>query len=811
MQNTVRAILSSGASLAIMLTVASGAVAQTAAGATDQPSPMPPSTATPQEKAVAETGTSSGVGDIVVTARRVNENAQRVPVALTAVGSKQLTEAGITSIGQIQKVAPAIEFQQGPSNTTGYIVGIRGQTATETVLTQDPSVGIYLDGVYIPRTAGLRGALVDIDRVEILRGPQGTLYGRNTTGGAVSTYTADPVDKLGGYVRARLGDYDERDIEGVINLPLDAINGAIRLVGERGSNDGYGHNAVGRRLGSEDRTYGRVKLKAEPVEGLNISLVADYSKLNTGGELAKLGGLLDGSNPAANGVTGGSATLEAALELGLNPFTATGINQAVINQTLATIAAQQNVGKYNSSDTERDLHDNGIASGAAATISYELNDAITLKSITGYRFSKADRVPPLSAGLSFAFLTAHEIQTDRYFSEEAQIIGTMGRLNWVVGGYYGREHGTENAFGDLALPLLNPVAVNQEDYVTNKNLSGYGQAGYKLTDKLTITGGVRYSSETRILTSFNRQYGITDVTGSFTNPTTVSCQTNGATYSGDPFASRPEACLAHFNDTFNTVSWLGSLDYRLTSDVLVYAKASRGFVSGGQNLRGTLAIPSSQAPFAPEKATQYEIGEKADLFDRHLRLNLAGYFTNYQNIQRIVNLPPGTVQAVINAASAHIYGFEAEAILRPTRQLTLNGSLSYTHAQYRQFIDPVLGDRSDEPFSFPRWTYTIAANYYVDTGLGRVTANANWHYISAVDLYPSVINDDQVTQKGYGLLDARLTLHVDRWNSDIALYVQNLTNKYYKVGANGLDNFVGYNSVSYGQPRTFGAELTFNF
>ena len=738
--------------------------------------------------------------DIVVQARRIAEPAQDVPVSLTAVTGQTLKDLTVKNLDDIQKVVPNIRFQQAAQNPSGYSISIRGQSPGDSVLTQDSPVGIYLDGVFIPRTTGLKSALNDIAQIEVLRGPQGTLYGRNTTGGAVSIYTVNPSTDLEGYVRARVGTYGERDLLAVVNLPVAALDGGIRIVGSKGSSNGYGQNAAGTRLGSEDRESARAKLLFHPASGLEIMLSADYSNNRNGGDIGQIGGLIP-ADRSPTGAAGGVAILQAALELGLNPFNPDRTyNTGVLNGVAATVLQQANgVGRYSNSD-DQPKYDRSKTYGFNATIAYDLSPDMSLKSITGYRHLNR-YTPATFGGTQFTFLEQDLTQRDKYFSEEIQFIGKRDRFNWVIGAYYGRERGLEASYGVKAVPLLNPSVTTNEGFVTNDNLSGYAQASFEVTEALTLTGGIRYSSEGRELITYSRsRVPSTGVT---------TCTTTGARSTESDAIARG-LCELKLDGRFKSTSFLASVDYKVAPNLLTYAKVSRGFVSGGQNLRGNFSVPASLLPFKPEQATQYELGEKADLFDRRLRLNSAIYYTDYVDLQRVSLLPPGVIQAVTNAASARIWGAEVEASLRPSAHFSLNASAGYTDTKYRSFTD-FSGDHSDQKFTFPKWTANLGAAYDMPTGFGSIRPTVNWRWQSAVVLSPAAVIPAFVTQPAFSLVDARVAVAVDAWRAEIAIHGQNLLNKRYIVATGGLDGLLGFDPIALGPPRTGGVEFTLKF
>lgn len=735
--------------------------------------------------ALAQTAPVAADGEIIVTARKVAENVQDVPISMTAIGGAALERRSVQSIADIQQQVPNLFLQEAASEPQALTLSIRGQRQNDILLTVDPSVGIYVDGLYYPRTLGLRNALVDVQRVEVLRGPQGTLYGRNTTGGAMSIYSNDPTDVAGGSIEATLGNYRAWELVGIANLPL-ADNLALRLVAQHREHDGYGKNAVGKDLADETSTYLRAKLKAQLGDRLTATLSGTYQRGSNNGPIIKLAGL------APTAVPGGIAVVHVGRELGL-PSTPAGLAQAS-----AAFAAFVGGDPYRSGVTGKT--DSFFESWSAGLdLSYELSDAISLRSITGYQhmeranYNDADGTP-------FNILYAERLTpSNRYLSEELQMVGDTGRLQWVVGGYVGSEKGREFS-PSISLPLLSATNPSVTDgRVRNNSYAVFAQATVELATDLRLTGGARYSWD-------NRRLDVANTIGA-ARLCAVPAPGLNVTVPGNPTTSQ---CPRRFQKTFSDPSWLISLDYKFAPGTLGYAKVSRGYRTGGFNLRGRNTIQGFSA-FGPETVTEYEAGLKLDLFERVLRLNVAAFYDDYKGIQRssAVATAGGPQTFVNNAAQGRIQGFEAESTLR-LGQFTLNGSVGLTDAKYKRFLTAA-GDRSGESFGVPKWTAGLSGRYVVPTSAGELGFQLDGSYRSKIELVPETPSLRQVTQPGYILLNGRISLEIEAWDAEVAVFGRNLTKKVYYEIASNLESALGYNYKITGDPRTVGISLKKRF
>jgi iron complex outermembrane receptor protein len=742
---------------------------------------------------------SDALEEIVVSARKVSENVQRIPVSITALNAAALKEHSVTTLNDVQYLAPNLLLKESAVEPQALTIAMRGQEQNDIPLTVDPSVGVYIDGLYYPRTLGLKGDLVDMDRVEVLRGPQGTLYGRNTTGGALSLYTANPnFDGDSGSLEASAGNYNAWNFIAIGNLDL-SDTAALRIVVQRGGHSGYGENAADQQLESENSLMLRTKLLLKLGSNVEATLFANYQQNDAGGGLWKLADLAPASSCPSIGLPGCAFTLQSAIQKFGPGILAPG-NPNAAAEFGATIAQLQsyigsNPYRTNTTDVSSSQY---YGSTVGADVKVTLSDSLTLRSITGYeKLNRANNFD--TDGTPFDGVNSDLMTKSHYLSQELQLIGTWTNFNWLNGLYFGDERGTEGG-PDVILPFLlgpeNPIQFAAD--VKNTTYAVFSQANWEFVPTWRLTAGVRYSWDDREIISDNTQGAI----GCVVPAPGVVITPPGASL-----------CPQTFQNWFSAPSWLISLDHQFTDQIMGYAKVSHGYRSGGENFRGA-NTPESFSPFKPEYVTEYEAGAKTELFDRTLRLNADVFYDNYTDIQRSISIPtaagvPTTV--VGNAASAKIKGLELESEWHPLSRLTLSVGGGFTDAYYVSFIDPVLGNLTNLPFSVPKWTAIGSARYVQPVELGDLSVQADYHWQSAVNLTPQDLDPAAYTQPAYGLLNGRVSLHVNSINTDIAIYGKNLTNKEYFVAGESLEASIGFGVLVTGQPRIFGIDVITHF
>ena len=811
------------------------------AGLSFAPAMAQTATASAADAAVEEAARGS-LDDIVVTARRSSENLQTVPVAVTALNNASLERKQVLVVTDLQRSAPSLSVGTGGTGPASIVyLAIRGQAQNSPNSVSDASVGIYIDGVYVARPIVGNLGFLDIASAEVLRGPQGTLFGRNTTGGALNITSNQPVDRFEGLVKVGYGNFQSKQIEGMINVPLgDEL--AVRFAGRYNDHDGYFPNPTfGQKQGEVKNDYFfRATIKWSPKSvPLTFTLTGDYSLYNDNGNATAVSAINPASPLAAFtatsiGVQNGTIAPGAPGPFGIpagafanfaKPGTDPTLRSYVNPEFTSTPAPgtdwRQTFGGPRTGNPEIDnLFNRTLARSVGGTLDWDL-DGVKVKSITAYRQSRAaDSLDltgtPTSGG---AFVSEY---FNRQFSQELQLSGKAGNLDWIGGFYYFREAGSERS--DSAVFYNSPIgsfARNLTDY-TAQSTGLFAQLNYHVTDSLRVTGGLRYTWDAR---SIDR-HAVRDWRKA---PADQVC--NVGVNRGLTAAAAP--CTDPRKAQFSYPAWLASVDYKLNDDVFIYLKTSGASMSGGFNTRPVPA-PFPDA-FQPEQVKDIELGFKGEFLERRVRVNAAAFHAWQSKVQRIVNavIPPNTLtQFSTNAGDVRTYGFEVEATVLPWEGMELQGSAAYLHARYRpgsrfesQLVNGqiVTVDRTGEAVTqAPEWTANIGATQSFDLGGGRLSLHADYAYIAdrAFDVFTTgnpaqaaavAIANQASIIKSYGLLSGRIAFTLEQPNIEFAVWGKNLTNQAFFT--NVFNSYTGIGAVLQfqGAPRTFGGTVAFKF
>jgi iron complex outermembrane receptor protein len=727
--------------------------------------------------AAQDSAPAGGVAEIVITAERRAANLQDVPIAVTALTQEALEAQGVRGIIDIAASAPNLTATTGPQGSADANFFVRGVGQFDFIATNDPGVGVYVDGVYLGRTVGALLDAGDLARVEVLRGPQGTLFGRNTLGGAVSvTSVAPELGELGVSGRITVGSRQRFDADAGVNLALGET-AALRVFGFTRYQDGFAINTISQaRFGAIERAGVKAQLLWKPADALTLTLSADYVD--------------DSSNPAPS-------VLMAIAPLPFFP-------------PAAATQVQDRRRFYRNFASNLPFSKNEIW-GVSGTIAYDFG-AVTVKSITAYRALDALSTSDPD-GTTFRIYDQRSPTEQSQFSQELQLTGDSldNRLTWVAGLYVFREQVEQTLFLCFA-PITPPSAYtgffnacnswNQGNDQETRSFALFGQGRFALSDRISVTVGGRWTRDRKDITS-NQAFDFRPV-GFSPAPGVVV-----------PGFLAP--IVANLEDSAKFSRFTPRLggEWRPNDDVLVFASWARGFRAGGFN--GRLIAPNTQVPtYDPDTTDSVELGVKSDLADRRVRLNLTGFYTRYQDIQQTIS-DPAIQFRVANAGKARIVGIEAETVVVPVEGLRLDGALGYSKSEFRDVpaaVGPINGNAL--PFS-PRWTVYLGGEYRFDLGGLSVTPRVDWRYQSRTfftafnNRYGPPDDGLQEQQAGYGLLGARVTLADASERFTLALFGQNLTDEeYYTFGQNAL----GVQGVSYnylGRPREWGITLGARF
>ena len=710
----------------------------------------------PADTAVEEAAT----GDIVVTARRREESLIDVPISVSALSGDALQSQGAVDITALQDKTPNLTLQIARGSNSTLIAFIRGVGQQDPLWGFEPGVGLYVDDVYVARPQGAVLDIFDVERVEVLRGPQGTLYGRNTIGGAIKYVTKRLGNDFTGKVRASYGSYDQIDLVGQVTVPLGdtlSIGGAIA----RYKRDGYGHNlTTGADQYDKDVIAGRISAEFAPSDGVFFRLAADKT--------------VDKSNPRHGTRLVGNAGLPA------------------FEPTRSVYDTRAGIGDRNKVMTQ----------GVSLTGEIDLNDTLTFKTITAYRDGHTDTLIDFD-NTAGPVLDIPAWYDDRQFTQELQLLYSGERLQGVFGLYYldGRASG---AF-DTVLGLANLTTLTAGS-VKTKSYAAFADFNYDLTDQLKLSAGLRYTKDDKTGTVFRRNYtGIRSP--EFGNANAVpglirTDYTNDRSF--DQFTSRI------------------SLSYQPNDDLNLYASYGKGFKSGGFDMRGDAVLtPTTVNGYKPETVDAYELGMKGAFLDRTLFLNIAGYYSDYKDQQVTIQRPDvagGIASFVDNAGKAEIYGLEIETRIVPSRNFSVNASLGYTHADYKKFLTFIGGGTTPVDVSdlrvfqnTPKWNANLSATWSDELAGGTIDITPSISMRS--DYHMFEIANPLLDQDGYALVDASASWTSGDDRFKLSVNMRNLFDKQYRVGGYNFPGALFGNSIIgyYGPPRTatFTAEYRF--
>jgi iron complex outermembrane receptor protein len=774
----------------LLVTTAATALLTTAAAQAQAPSAAPAASPDTAAKPV------TALEEVVVVARRREENIQAVPVAVTAVSGKTIEKAGVTSVALLGQQTPALVIAPTTSRATPAFA-IRGQRQQDYLPTVDQSVAVYVGDLYLSRQFGIDQALFDIASVDVLRGPQGTLFGRNSTGGAIIIRPAAPTHQFEGYAAATIGDYDRRQFEAVINIPI-ADDLALRLGGMTFKRDGYVTNvATGTDIDNEDYSALRGTLKFDPAGGFDSTTIANYFKSDGGGTPFVLSDVSP-SNSAPVRLLG----LEAPLR--------------------GLLAQQQQRGFYQTAQ-DIDPRTRVKTFDVQNSTAYEFDGGPTLRNIVGYRDTSFSDLNDIDGSVARILEIQNNYEGDQV-SDELQLSDHTGILNWITGLYYFRETGSNDTTSYTGSPVLdnfiNPRL--QQFSVKNVSKSVYGQGTFDLAalkPGLTFTVGARYTWDERKADLRSLQaVGVAPGT-----PTLLGFPSPGErclSSTADGFGAYPDCSIA-LSTSFSKLSYNISLEYKPADGVLLYLATRQGYRSGGFNARAQLAYQLT--PFRPEVVRDVEAGIKADwtVAGAPVRTNLSVYYSDFKDAQRLApNLIGGVVTTdVVNAAAAHVQGAELEFSVIPVSPLTIGGFVSYADAAYDEYVVPGPGgvgvrDLSDTArfAQTPKWTYSLNARLAVPTPsqFGDLSLSATYYHQGSV--YVTDNTEPAGHLAGWGTLGLRADLErVGGKPVDLGVFVRNVTGEKYYVAGQTLNNDIGFASRIPGSPRTFGVSLRYSF
>ncbi|MEP6869656.1 MAG: TonB-dependent receptor [Novosphingobium sp.] len=741
------------------------------------------STSVPAQPEEAKSG---GVSEIIVTAQRREQKLQDVPVAISAATGEMLKSSGLTNTEQLGTLVPGLVMTKQRVSSAPYLRGVGTQNVA---VGDEPNVSTYVDGVYMASNAVIAFDLNNIERIEVLRGPQGTLFGRNATGGAIQVITRKPSHET--RVEGNFGYENYETIRGQLYATTGLSDNMAIDLALTGTHQGRGW---GKQIYTNQdvyfkRNWGvRSKLLWEPSPDTTVTLAGDYSENH--GDIGKTRGIICGT-VTANGTNSLGAIVAAG--------------------------TPSSCGFFDAQDSLTDRTSLIKSAGASLVINHDFGD-LSLTSTSAYRYSFAHYVTDTDAGqpiVSSIDLLEH---TDT-LQQEFLLQGRSGGLNYTAGLFLFYANGKHD-------PLLKRNAyspspfTNVDELTENKTFSyaPFAQLSYDFGQGTTITGGLRFTSDRREF-----------VGSKVADP-----------YTPEPFVFNPGAVLFHQDEgrTYKKVTWRGSIDHRFSPNLLVYGSVSRGFKSGVYNST-SVGTSVSNPPVRPETLDAYEIGFKSDLLDRQLRFNVSAFHYNYKDIQLFSIV--GATAFLINAAKGRINGVDIESVFQPhigKGDLRLTTNMSFVDAKYTnfpnaQFFIPkpasacgpatspnpsqttgaptggnlqCVGDASGHTMiKAPKFTLSADLFYALPISeTDKATFDITWSHNSGYFFDP----DSRLKQKAYNLVNAQVGLSFADGRYGVRAYVRNLLNTKYvpAVQTSTLtDSFIP------GDPMTYGLAVDFKF
>jgi iron complex outermembrane recepter protein len=801
------------------------------------------STALAQQPAPAKTND----GEIVVTAQFRDQKLQDVPLAITAFNAASIEAKSQTNLQQVADAAPNVFIRpQGASFGPSITASIRGVGQNDFNPAFEPGVGIYIDDVYYPQLTGAIFDLLDVDRVEILRGPQGTLTGRNSAGGAIKFYSKRPTGE-GGFIEGTYGTRKKIGLRAAADFKI-ADTLSARISGVFKSQEGYvdrvdygcrfptsgipstnggGGNCVLGKLGGVGYQAVRGILEWKPDDRFDITLIADYTKdeRTIAGEVLLATGPVYGAGTAVNGVTLSNAFICGRF-----------CNYATTSQPAITFPSVLgfSVPLRATSGTDQSKY-NGW--GVSAQINYQLSDTLTLTSITGYRkfdteFYTDDDLTPINTNFGRNFLS------NKSFSQELRLSAAFGEtVNATIGGYYFKQDSVYDSFQDIRYIPVFPLQFRQPDPTAVKAKAVFGNVSFKIAEPLTINAGLRYTDESKAQTYF--RYNLDGTVNAFLDPVGAAYNVG---YSGPNTKNLvvngviPASVTALSGNTArysaSKLDYRVALDYRVSPEFLAYISVATGFKGGGSNPRPFNA--QQLIPFNPEKVTAFEYGFKSDFLDKRIRLNAAVFYNKYNDLQIPVNACPGAPCAArLNAGNAIVKGFELELTAKPADGLLIDGALSYiTQKLKANTLNPaatftgvvirpgVVGTNPagvvpTDPPGTPQWKANLGIQYKADLGnSGSITPRLDLSYQDKQYTGPAVIAGvrNLVFLPSFTTLNGRLTWKNAADDLSISLEVTNITDKYYFLSRfNLLGAGAGFDKALPAAPREWAVSVKKTF
>ncbi len=735
---------------------------------------------------------------IVVTAQKRQQNLQEVPISVSALNSEDLKQANAVSLSNVASIVPGLNISNPQAEETS--ITMRGIGSNDFGFSSDQSIPIYLDGVYLGSGIGAISDLTDIAQIEVLKGPQGTLFGRNAVGGAVNITTAKPTSDFETSASVGRGNYNLNTLQGMINAPLIDDELSLRMTAGIRKRDGWQYNeALDKDDGYEqDRWNTRGKLRWTPSEQLDVEFTFDANEENdhvgysniVGGFVADTLDAYQLLSPSAKDISGTTSNNNNAY-LGFdfsdpeNPF-------PLFDGPMGNAV---------------DFRLNRKSQGSALKVNWDISDSLRFSSISSYRTFESN-ISEDSDGSEFLVLNVRSFLDSKEFNQEFRISGKSETLDWFVG-VNAFKSDVEGKVVDSFGAIVTGEAFDETAIVDADTTSYalFGDAIWSITDKTNVTFGVRASYDEKSQQIKNPQeFGLL-----FASPYQFLGQDG-----------QPDPSLANNDKSWNDISPRVVIDHKVSSDVLLFAGISQGYKSGGFNSFPTVDINpesatfgfvpyGSTAPFDEEKITNYEAGVKSISLDSRLKLNASVFYYDFTDLQFLVN--QGAAVMAVNAGSADGKGLDLEVQYLLTENLTLNLNSTWLDASYGEDVNDSYGtaivNEGQKLAYSPNLSANFSIDHYLELGeLGELRTHLNYAYTG--EQYHSGSSNDAIYQEqSKELLNARLSFISAEQTWQVSAWASNLTNEETLESIGGVTDDFGFIPARRGEPRMFGVEFSY--
>ncbi len=720
------------------------------------------------QSALSQAGLSPALEEIIVTAERRSENVQEVPISISTVSAEQIENQKIMNIFDISSQVPNLQVI-APNGNSIPMFSIRGVSALEYSATQSSPIALYVDEVYKGLPAFTSLQVFDVERVEVLRGPQGTLYGKNTTGGAINfhTKTADPGEGVSGYITGGYGNYDRREVSGAVNIPLvDDVFGA-RVAFTSTRVDGVVDNKYPDQddQSSIDDWAGRVSLRWTPSETLDVVLRATSSKSAP-----------KGYDVYANNIAPGGIAF-------------TGYNREGLS--------------YADSESDHPGSQDIRNRSGSLNVRWDVSDNLSLASVTSYDdgkwFTDAD-----DDGSPYDLLRIIQDSDAKAWTQDLRLASnSAGSFNWLIGAFFYTDKVESTFDSRFFYSFASEEYSCFDDFFTGciysnemrqdrDTYAAYAQGNWELNEKVSLTAGIRYTKDKIKLPYYRANLGFLDVA-------------TGVEYLDvEPIFTEPPIDNA---DESNVSGKLG-IEYQMNDLTMIYASVSNGFRGGA--FPGQIQFGAQEITYAkPEDVYALETGFKNESENNTVRTNAALFYYEYRN-QQYTDIQDTLGQIFTNAKKSWVYGGELELIARPVAELELHAGVGYTKAEYEDASLKGVDLNGNTLLISPEWTISGGIDWRIaSNSLGDLSLHTNSSYTSKT--YFDAFNTNRISQGGYVLHDAQLSFETAAVPVRISAWIKNITDEKYGTYKLSLQEFLNMDYMHRGRPREYGVEISYTF